>query len=125
MLLPGLPLVNRPGENPEPNLWTFDIEIPHLSSGVTVAIDYVHPGNGDCDSCCFQEHVTPCFLFVLTTDEFIHLCIPLTSEWRKAFRDKSWRRFSDTEILVDPHLYTSSARIKTDSQPAVADGKLT
>ena len=49
LLLPGLPLVNRPGENPEPGLWTFDIETPIASSLSingdlpTATIDYVHP----------------------------------------------------------------------------------
>ena len=32
LLLPGLPLVNRPGENPEPDLWTFEVETPDASS---------------------------------------------------------------------------------------------
>ena len=50
LLLPGLPMVNRVGGNPEPDLWTFDVETP----GSTVSdgsgqlprplIDYVHPG---------------------------------------------------------------------------------
>ena len=48
LLLPGLPLVNRPGKNPEPDLWTFDVETPGVSvaygDSPTVMIDYVHPG---------------------------------------------------------------------------------
>ena len=51
LLLPGLPLVNRPGENPEPDLWTFEVETPAVSVDATmedklssVMIDYVHPG---------------------------------------------------------------------------------
>ena len=32
LLLPGLPLVNRPGENPERDLWTFEVETPDASS---------------------------------------------------------------------------------------------
>merc|ERR1719327_1069403 len=32
LLLPGLPLVNRPGENPEPDLWTFEVETPRPSA---------------------------------------------------------------------------------------------
>ena len=48
LLLPGLPLVNRPGENPEPDLWTFEVETPDASvaarDSATVMIDYVHPG---------------------------------------------------------------------------------
>ncbi len=49
LLLPGLPLVNRPGENPESGLWTFEIETPGASASSsgelpTVMIDYVHPG---------------------------------------------------------------------------------
>ena len=45
LLLPGLPLVNRPGENPEPDLWTFEVETP-VGGGDSppVMIDYVHPG---------------------------------------------------------------------------------
>ena len=50
LLLPGLPLTNGHGENPEPGLWTFDIETPGVSvsgNGDTppVMIDYVHPGD--------------------------------------------------------------------------------
>ena len=54
LLLPGLPLVNRPGENPEPGLWTFEIETPRASTvcseadSPSVLIDYVHPGAGAC-----------------------------------------------------------------------------
>ena len=49
LLLPGLPLVNRPGENPEPDYWTFEIETPRASGVVDMEedsgmIDYVHPG---------------------------------------------------------------------------------
>merc|ERR1719240_2346899 len=33
LLLPGLPLVNRTGENPEKDLWTFDVETPGASVG--------------------------------------------------------------------------------------------
>ena len=43
LLLPGLPLVNRPGENPETDLWAFEVETPVDSP--SVMIDYVHPGN--------------------------------------------------------------------------------
>ena len=49
LLLPGLPLVNLPGENPEPDLWSFELETPRASSVATASppatIDYVHPGN--------------------------------------------------------------------------------
>ena len=48
LLLPGLPLVSRPGENPEPDLWTFEVETPDASVATgdspSVMIDYVHPG---------------------------------------------------------------------------------
>ena len=49
LLLPGLPLVNRPGENPEPDLWSFEVETPNPSASTEehsppVMIDYVHPG---------------------------------------------------------------------------------
>ena len=48
LLLPGYPLVNRPGENPEAGLWTFDVETPDASLATlespSVMIDYVHPG---------------------------------------------------------------------------------
>ena len=59
LLLPGLPLVNRPGENPEPDLWTFEVETPDASVATvdspSVMIDYVHPGTYPC---CFNS-VTP------------------------------------------------------------------
>ena len=51
LLLPGLPLTNCPGENPEKGLWTFDVETPVASAnGVSSdiprpLIDYVHPGD--------------------------------------------------------------------------------
>ena len=57
LLLPGLPLVNRPGRNPEPDLWAFEVETPDASvasskiftsrgsgDSPSVMIDYVHPG---------------------------------------------------------------------------------
>ena len=56
LLLPGLPLINRPGENPEPDLWTFEVETPRASVALTeadspdVMIDYVHPGR--CQGVC-------------------------------------------------------------------------
>merc|ERR1719247_3515648 len=47
LLLPGLPLTNRLGENPERGLWTFDVETPDASLATlespSVMIDYVHP----------------------------------------------------------------------------------
>ena len=50
LLLPGLPLVNGPGKNPEPDLWAFEIETPRASvlqrkeNSPPAMIDYVHPG---------------------------------------------------------------------------------
>ena len=50
LLLPGLPLVNGPGKNPEPDLWAFEIETPGVSvlqnkkDSPPAMIDYVHPG---------------------------------------------------------------------------------
>merc|ERR1719362_337887 len=32
LLLPGLPLVNQSGINPEPDMWAFQIETPHASA---------------------------------------------------------------------------------------------
>ena len=54
LLLPGLPLVNRAGENPAPGLWTFEVETPSASSSALrndsppTTIDYVHPGACAC-----------------------------------------------------------------------------
>ena len=48
LLLPGLPLINLAGKNPEPDLWTFEIETPSASAAAMqslVTIDYVHPGS--------------------------------------------------------------------------------
>ena len=75
LLLPGLPLVNRAGENLEPGLWNFKVESPRASSAVMkqilprtsghadveqnteqdsdlppAMIDYIHPGS-EC-LCC-------------------------------------------------------------------------
>ena len=47
MLLPGLPLTNLSGENPEPDFWTFEVETPdEVGEGESpiVMIDYIHPG---------------------------------------------------------------------------------
>ena len=50
LLLTGLPLISLPGENPEPDLWTFEVETPGASVATMegdsppVMIDYVHPG---------------------------------------------------------------------------------
>ena len=48
LLLPGLPLVNRPGENEETDFWSFEIETPSASTmkedSPDAMIDFVHPG---------------------------------------------------------------------------------
>ena len=59
LLLPGLPLVNRPGENPEEDLWTFEVETPDASVSSDggpppVMIDYVHPGECGCGCNCYD-----------------------------------------------------------------------
>ena len=56
LLLPGLPLMNRPGEESEPDMWTFEVATPDASvssDGGPPApmIDFVHPGN-------FESHLT-------------------------------------------------------------------
>ena len=52
LLLPGLPLVNRPGENPETDLWEFKVETADPSAftvdSSSAMIDYVHPGSTPC-----------------------------------------------------------------------------
>ena len=51
LLLPGMPLVNRTGENKGNGLWTFDVETPVASVNGASSdiprplIDYVHPGD--------------------------------------------------------------------------------
>ena len=61
VFLPGLPLVNLPGENPEPDLWTFEVETPDASAQTMedksslVTIDYVHPGI----LLCGCDHICP------------------------------------------------------------------
>ena len=44
LLLPCMPLTTGPGENPEPDLWTFNVESPDSHDPPPVMIDYVHPG---------------------------------------------------------------------------------
>ena len=54
LLLPGLPLINRPGKNPEPDLWTFEVATPDsVGEGhpPPVMIDYMHPGECICFVC--------------------------------------------------------------------------
>ena len=56
LLLPGLPLMNRPGEKSESDMWTFEVATPDSSvssDGGPPApmIDFVHPGN-------FESHLT-------------------------------------------------------------------
>ena len=56
LLLPGLPLTSRLGENSESesDLWTFDVETPVGSANddsqhfPQPLIDYVHPGDHVC-----------------------------------------------------------------------------
>jgi len=46
LLLPCMPLTNGPGDNPESDLWTFNVESPAVSDSSElppVMIDYVHP----------------------------------------------------------------------------------
>ena len=47
LLLSCLPLTNGPGDNPEADLWTFNVKSPEVSDSSDlppVMIDYVHPG---------------------------------------------------------------------------------
>ena len=60
LLLPGLPLMNRPGEKSEPGMWTFEVTTPDASvssDGGPPApmIDYVHPGKRECRSDCYNR----------------------------------------------------------------------
>ena len=68
LLLPGLPLVNRPGENLEPDFWSFELETPRASSVATtsppVTIDFVHPGNMGLLLVSMNMFVLPLFLSV-------------------------------------------------------------
>ena len=47
LLMPCLPLTNGPGDNPESDLWIFNVKSPGVSDESDpppVMIDYVHPG---------------------------------------------------------------------------------
>ena len=49
LLLPCLPLTCGPGDNPESDLWIFNVKSPAVSDESDpplVRIDYVHPGYG-------------------------------------------------------------------------------
>ena len=56
LLLPGLPLMNRPGEQSEPDMWTFEVTTAASSDGCPPApmIDYVHPGKHERRSDCYD-----------------------------------------------------------------------
>ena len=43
LLLPCMPLTTGPGDNPEPDLWTFNVESLEVDTAHP-SIDYVHPG---------------------------------------------------------------------------------
>ena len=68
LLLPGLPLVSRAGENPEPDLWTFEVETPDASVATgdspSVMIDYVHPGTCAYIVCMSMEYVMYVCMYV-------------------------------------------------------------
>ena len=93
LLLPGLPLVNYPGENPEPDLWTFEVETPGVSASTvdspSVMIDYVHPGT--------TAYVD---MSIFVNEHIDHLILMVLTDWHLLFHDKSWRRFSETENHV-------------------------
>jgi len=49
VLLPGLPLMNHPGEESEPDMWTFEVATVDAAASSDAEfpkpmIDYVHPG---------------------------------------------------------------------------------
>ena len=75
LLLPGLPMVNRVGGNPEPDLWTFDVETAAATGndvGSTFArplIDYVHPGD-------WLGYKQPCFDWRSMWVFGDYLCLP-------------------------------------------------
>ena len=110
LLLPGLPLVNRAGENPAPGLWTFEVETPRAFSSVlkndspSATIDYVHPGACAC-LLLIQKICFACWVVIVWFAEIDLLTI---SDWDRVFHDKSWRRFSDTEIPVKLDLSVSA-----------------
>ena len=91
LLLPGLPLVNCPGENPEKDLWTFEIETPGPSilqsngDSPSVMIDYVHPGAWVLVP---RRNVQDLFELVIgfVADHTLSF-----AEWNGVFGDVSWR----------------------------------
>ena len=98
LLLPGLPLVNRPGENPEPGLWTFEVETPGESAATVdstpVMIDYIHPGTYIIYKYIICVNTMSLFDKKLAID---HLVLIVFAGWNSLLHDKSWRRFLDTE----------------------------
>ena len=122
LLLPGLPLMNHPGETDDNELWTFKVATatPHRSLGDTspnaprVMIDYVHPGA--CTYYCHYMSQQPCLarLCCLVTtaamllipgcykyDFFRHLLLLLSlTEWDLKFGNVSWKRNSDEQAAL-------------------------
>ena len=109
LLLPGLPLINLAGENPEPDLWTFDVETPSRTEDTSAPamIDYVHPGDA-----CDRYWRVPRLLLAILIDWFVELGLSTISEWESVFRDKSWRRFTQAEMPVQRELDSSTAPSK-------------
>ena len=95
LLLPGLPLVNRPGENPEADLWTFEVETPRPSVATgespSVTIDYVHPG-----TCACRFNVL-CSMFIQILTRYFPMCdrlhclIHFAHAFRMGFAFSGWK----------------------------------
>ena len=99
LLLPGLPLVNLPGENPEPDFWSFELETPRASSVATtsppVTIDYVHPGNMGLLFVSTSMYALPPEWSLLIG--FLTMDLSVPTEWSAIFRDDDWRQFTETK----------------------------
>ena len=90
MTSPGLPLVNQGGINPEPDMWAFQIETPHVSGdSPSIMIDYAHPGTLHDRIIDSNQNVylIPYFLSISLYRIFA------LADWDSVFHDESWRRF--------------------------------
>ena len=107
LLLPGLPLVNRPGENPEPDLWSFELETPRactfcnsaMDNSPPVTIDYVHPGTWVCYyvRTFFLSFFLSLLLWEVLIDWNFTMDLSVLTEWSAIFQNDNWRQFPESD----------------------------
>ena len=118
LLLPGLPLMNLPGENIEDGMWSFNVETARGSltsadnNSAPAMIDYVHPG-----ASCVRMLLIATALLDVIASQYTSFATQkqcwsrVHSDWNSTFRDESWRRF--------PHISVHDENISVSTHDAI------